>query len=151
MTQTCPVCGGEVQPGAGACSACGFKLTGSTQSFKPLTWDEGTDAGAAAAEGNAAGERALLRVVRGPQTGMVFELGANPLTIGRNPRCDVFLNDMTVSREHARVEPAEGGFAVTDCNSYNGVWVNNENVTRRKLQPGDVVQLGAFLLAYEQE
>lgn len=149
MTEVCPVCGSAVEAGSASCAACGFKLAGSTQSFKPLAWDEG-ESTSGAAEGAACGH-ALLRVVRGPQTGTVFELGDRALVIGRNPHCDVFLNDMTVSREHAVVEPDGDGWAVSDSNSYNGVWVNNKSVTRCKLQPGDVVQLGVFLLAYEQE
>ena len=52
---------------------------------------------------------AALRVVRGPQTGVSIQLGDAPQTIGRSPQRDVFLNDMTVSREHASVEPADGG------------------------------------------
>lgn len=149
MTETCPVCASPVAPGEAACPACGFKLAGSTQSFKPLDWDAAQAPTAAPAAASAA--HAALRVVRGPQTGMLFELAGEPLTIGRSPRCDVFLNDMTVSREHAVVSPTDGGYEVADCNSYNGVWVNNENVQRRRLQAGDVVQLGVFLLVYEQE
>ncbi len=94
---------------------------------------------------------AALHVVRGPQTGVTYQLGDQALTIGRSPQCDLFLNDMTVSREHASVEPADGGYVIRDANSFNGVWVNNESVETRRLVSGDVIQIGAFCLVYKEE
>ena len=96
--------------------------------------------------------RATLNVVRGPQVGISFVLTGEPVTIGRSPQRDVFLNDMTVSREHALIEPCEGGYAIHDTNSFNGVWVNNDSVDApRKLCNGDVIQIGAFCLLYQEE
>ena len=42
MTQTCPICTNELADGAAVCDACGYRLSGSTQSFKPvkMTADE---------------------------------------------------------------------------------------------------------------
>ena len=74
-----------------------------------------------------------------------------PPSTGRSPQCDLFLNDMTVSREHASVEPADGGYVIRDANSFNGVWVNNESVETRRLVSGDVIQIGAFCLVYKEE
>lgn len=145
MAETCPVCGGPLAQGASACPTCGFKLLGATQRFKPLAF--GDDVPAPAKERH----EAVLRVVKGPQIGMVFKLGDRPLTIGRNPQCDIFLNDMTVSRSHAVIEPAGDGYVITDDSSFNGVWVNNDNVEARELAPGDVVQIGAFCLIYREE
>lgn len=51
--------------------------------------------------------RATLNVVRGPQVGISFALTGEPVTIGRSPQCTIFLNDMTVSRMHATIEPGE--------------------------------------------
>ena len=45
---------------------------------------------------------AALHVVRGPQTGVTYQLGDQALTIGRSPQCDLLLNDMTVSRSSLR-------------------------------------------------
>ena len=77
--------------------------------------------------------------------------GDDALPVGRSPQCDLFLNDMTVSREHASVEPADGGYVIRDANSFNGVWVNNESVETRRLVSGDVIQIGAFCLVYKEE
>ena len=109
----------------------------------------------AALEGNAV--RASLNVVRGPQVGITFELGSEPLSVGRSPQCSIFLNDMTVSRMHATIEPEAGCYVIRDANSFNGVWVNNENVEARTLRPeakalrpGDMIQIGTFCMRYEE-
>lgn len=90
--------------------------------------------------------KTVLTVVRGPQTGVAFVLEPRVLVVGRDPKCDIFLNDMTVSRDHARIEPVGGTFQIIDDDSFNGVWVNNENVHTALLHDGDFVQIGAFAL-----
>lgn len=147
MSETCPVCGSVVGEGDAACPACGFKLIGATQRFSPVS---AGDSDAAAPE-DAKPRRARLRVVRGPQPEVVFELEDREMSIGRNPQCDIFLNDMTVSRSHARIAPGALGYEVEDANSFNGLWVNNRSVDAATLRPGDMLQIGAFCLAYEEE
>ncbi len=51
---------------------------------------------------------------------------------------------------HATIEPEDGGYVIRDANSFNGVWVNNENVEARTLRPGDFIQIGTFCLQYEE-
>ena len=146
MTDTCPVCAAPLSSGATACPTCGFKLLGATQSFKPFPLDGGE-----VPENEHSQHRFVLRVVKGPQIGMVFKLGDAPMSIGRSPQCDIFLNDMTVSRSHAAVEPVGTGYTISDDSSFNGVWVNNDNVEACELHEGDVVQIGAFCLVYREE
>lgn len=145
MSEICPVCNRVVEPHDAACPHCGFKLLGSTQRFDPVTFPEET-----LDETDRPVQDATLRVVRGPQTGISFRLGNTPLSIGRSPQCDVFLNDMTVSREHASLTPDGGGYVINDENSFNGVWVNSDSVDTRRLASGDVVQIGAFCLLYQE-
>lgn len=148
MSETCPICGAPVSAQESACSTCGFKLLGSTQSFSPIVTEQ------AAADVQPAVPKprsASLRVVRGPRPEVVFSLGDEPMTIGRNPQCDIFLNDMTVSRAHATIEPSAEGYVVRDHNSFNGLWVNNRFVEEATLRPGDMLQVGAFCLVYEEE
>ncbi len=146
MTNQCPVCGNAVAAEDASCPHCGFKLQGSTQRFAPLSL--GDEAIAAPAKQKTNG---VLHVVRGPQTGVAFKLGEKKLSIGRSPNCDIFLNDMTVSRIHASVEPKGCAWEITDENSFNGVWVNNNSVDSYLLVDGDVVQIGAFCLVYKEE
>ncbi len=145
MSTVCPVCSNPIDPDASACPHCGFKLLGSTQQFKPvLLGDEPI------AEEAKLVQEATLRVVRGPQTGVAFQLGDKKLVVGRSPQCDIFLNDMTVSREHATIEPADGGYVIRDENSFNGVWVSNDSIDEHRLASGDIIQIGAFLLLYQE-
>lgn len=144
MSESCPICNNPVPSGAAACPNCGFKLLGSTQSFKPFTFtgqEVVQDAPKAPSE-------AFLRVVRGPQIETVFKLGEGPLVIGRSPHCDIFLNDMTVSREHAKIERDGSGYRIEDSNSYNGVWIDNNSIDSSELHDGDIIQIGAFCLLY---
>lgn len=145
MNDLCPVCNNPVSPEDSQCCACGFKLSGSTQSFQPVDLS-GHDID----DVNPKPNHGTLRIVRGPQVGTVLELAANNLSIGRNPECDIFLNDMTVSRVHAEIEVTDQGYRIIDHNSYNGVWVNNVNVNDIQLKHGDLVQIGAFCLLFEE-
>lgn len=145
MSTLCPVCSNPVEQDAPACPHCGFKLLGSTQQFKPvLLPDESIEPEARQAQ------QAELHVVRGPQTGVTFQLGDKRLVIGRSPQCDIFLNDMTVSRKHAVIEPVAGGYVIRDQNSFNGVWVSNDSIDEHRLASGDIIQIGAFLLLYRE-
>lgn len=140
----CPVCQSAVGAGVQVCPACHFNLTGATQRFKPLAMD---------GEGSSASDplpTASLRMVRGPQIGAVYPIKADRVTIGRNPQCDIFLNDMTVSREHAEIIKQSGAFIIGDLRSFNGVWVNNATVSRHALRAGDYIQIGKYDFVYEE-
>ncbi len=120
-------------------------MLGSTQSFKPVMFEEhggGQQGGAV--------HRYDLRIVRGPQTGVDIDLKQGDLSVGRDPKCDIFLNDMTVSRLHATISVKPDGCTISDENSFNGVWVNNRAIETCALQPGDVIQIGAFCVVYRE-
>ena len=146
MQYVCPVCQQEVAPGEAVCHSCGFKLQGSTLKFEHINFDED-----GAAEESRKLPSVTLRVVRGPSTGVAFKLTDDEMTVGRAPQCSIFLNDMTVSRAHATIEREGDAYVIRDNNSFNGVWVNNENVEAKTLSPGDIIQIGAFCLRYEEE
>lgn len=148
MSLICPVCNGTVEESAGSCPSCGFKLLGSTEEFKPIALDE--EIPTEPNQVHKAVQKASFTIVRGAQIGTVYRLDDKILSIGRSPQCDIFLNDMTVSREHASVFPKWNGFVIRDNQSYNGIWINNESVEEAKLADGDIVQIGAFCLKYEE-
>jgi serine phosphatase RsbU (regulator of sigma subunit) len=69
--------------------------------------------------------------------------GDVPLTIGRGKDNDLQFGDETVSREHARVMPAEDCFSLEDVGSKHGTFVNGTRLVRaRQLQHGDRIKLG---------
>jgi hypothetical protein len=103
--------------------------------------------------GPAAGTRpagAALQLL-GPDDEVVrsFPLGQMNATIGRRNGCDIPLFDTKVSREHARIEPGSGGYAVADLGSLNGTFVNGRQVEgSRQLHDGDVLEVGRHRLRF---
>lgn len=91
---------------------------------------------------------ALLIVLKGPNVGARFLLDADTTTVGRRPRADIFIDDVTVSRRHAEFLRTEGGFLVRDMGSINGTYVNRERVEARNINDGDEVQIGKFRLTF---
>ena len=90
----------------------------------------------------------VLSIIKGPQTGNVFRLKGPVVTIGRDPANSIFLNDMTVSRSHARIEFTSSGAVIEDLGSLNGTWVDGAIVTSAVLRDGSTVQIGTFTLVY---
>ncbi|GCE13750.1 FHA domain-containing protein [Tengunoibacter tsumagoiensis] len=65
------------------------------------------------------------------------------MTIGRSRECDIFLEDVTVSRHHATIaEIYHGSFEIIDNRSATGTFINGKPIKRAQLQEGDVVQIG---------
>jgi pSer/pThr/pTyr-binding forkhead associated (FHA) protein len=87
-----------------------------------------------------------LIVASGPQRGLHWALGEGDVEAGRNPEAAIFLDDVTVSRHHARFSVSEGLLTVEDLGSTNGTYVNGRRVDRAGLDPGDEVIVGRFHL-----
>ena len=81
--------------------------------------------------------------------GARFLLDTDKVTVGRHPRADIFLDDVTVSRKHAQfIALPEGGYQVVDNGSLNGTYVNRTCVDQAVLGAGDEVQIGKFRMVY---
>ena len=92
----------------------------------------------------------VLTIIKGPQTGNTFELDEGETTIGRDPANGIFLNDMTVSRAHAKVIRNAAGVLVEDLGSLNGTWVDGAIVNSAPLHDGSSIQIGTFTLVYHE-
>ena len=68
--------------------------------------------------------------------------------IGRGKDCSLILPDISVSRHHAQVVREDDGFTIQDLGSQNGTSVNASPISTRKLETGDVIQIGKFVLVY---
>jgi len=91
---------------------------------------------------------AILRVERGPEEGTTFRLPNEPVKIGRHHSCQILLPEAKVSRNHAQIEPGDGGWALTDLGSGNGTFVNGDRIERKVLQPGDEIVIGGVVLVF---
>jgi hypothetical protein len=72
----------------------------------------------------------------------LVDLAAVLAVLGRDPNCDIVLNDTKCSRRHATVEDGPEGLVIRDAGSANGTYVNGRRVEQAQLQPGDVIRLG---------
>ena len=70
------------------------------------------------------------------------------LLIGRRRTNDLVIENLAVSGDHAKIEPSQGGFVLTDLQSKNGTYVNNKLVSTRQLKNGDVVKIGMHTLIF---
>jgi pSer/pThr/pTyr-binding forkhead associated (FHA) protein len=91
---------------------------------------------------------AMLIVAHGPNAGARFLLDRDVTTAGRHPDSDIFLDDITVSRQHAQFHRVPNGFTIVDSGSLNGVYVNRQRIHTTALQDGDEVQIGKFKMAF---
>jgi hypothetical protein len=146
----CGRCGHQNPEGANYCSSCGAPLVPSEETTLTLSAVEAHDL-----EDDLAGyldELApgvgLLVLRQGTVAGSSFRLEAPTTTVGRHPKSDIFLDDITVSRRHAVIDRVGGGFTVRDAGSLNGTYVNRERVDEASLHTGDELQIGRFRLSF---
>jgi pSer/pThr/pTyr-binding forkhead associated (FHA) protein len=87
----------------------------------------------------------------GPTIGKVFPLEAQEITIGRDTTNLVSINDVEVSRRHARMELRGSSYVIQDLGSTNGTFVNGQRVgAMQALNSGDSVSFGeGIVLSYE--
>jgi hypothetical protein len=75
-----------------------------------------------------------------------------PLTIGRMAPSDLVLNEGEISRAHCRIVADGTQVAVSDLNSTNGTFLNDQRITApTKLKPGDKLQIGSYVLVYQEQ
>jgi len=138
----CPVCRNGIDISASECAYCGFKLVGVTQELP----SPGT--GGITIDDCATCKKPHLTVTKGPIAGEVFYLEPLPVSIGRDPECDFFLNNMTVSRRHALIEVVGSKLMIRDEGSLNGTWVDGKVVEEADLVEGTLVQIGTFSMRF---
>ena len=73
------------------------------------------------------------------------------VSLGRANTNDIILNDVRISRSHARLECDAASVTLVDMGSSNGTRVNGVQVERAILKPGDTLSLGSQQLKYQVE
>ncbi len=80
--------------------------------------------------------------------GETFTPEGEEVTIGRSPGSDIFLDDITVSRNHAVLIRKPDGYYIKDQGSLNGTYINRARVETQKLYDGDQLQIGKYKLTF---
>jgi FHA domain-containing protein/zinc ribbon protein len=156
MALHCPECGFVNADGANYCQKCGAFVgapeggagadpttatyrVGETGELIPVDLEE------AASEGP-------VLVIRsgGGRTGESFGLDGDRMTIGRRPDSDIFLDDVTVSRDHALLVRRGDDLYLDDLGSLNGSYVNRHRIESHRLDDGDELQIGKYKLTFLQ-
>lgn len=145
----CTRCGHPNKDEARFCANCGAALQEETTiGIAPVEIEEeGPDEFPFPGEALEPGQ-ALLLVKRGQNAGSTFLIEQDSTSLGRATECDVFLDDVTVSRRHAEIRREGGRFVIHDKGSLNGTYVNRERVDATQLASGDEVQIGKFKLVF---
>ena len=149
----CPECGFQNPEAANYCAKCGALLvrdesgSDTTMSYTP---EEGDDEGAAILDEIKTEGPALVVRSGGGRAGEHFLLEHESTTVGRSPDCDVFLDDVTVSRKHAVLTQRDGGFFIEDLGSLNGTFLNRHRIESAELNDGDELQIGKYRLTFLQ-
>jgi pSer/pThr/pTyr-binding forkhead associated (FHA) protein len=139
----CENCGTDFAGTGRLCPECEETTTAPTTSFAPV----GAPRIQAPVVIDASSDICLC-VVKGPQVGECFYLEGDHITIGRDPKAQLFLNDLTVSREHATIDRRGTEVILHDAASLNGTYLNGIIVDEAKLKNGDLLQIGTFQLAF---
>ncbi len=152
MAQHCPECGFANAEGANYCQRCGAFLAQSEPSTGATTasYTVGETGDIEEVELGEVVARGAALVIRsgGGRAGESFPLEKDRLTVGRRPDSDIFLDDVTVSRDHAILVRRGGDYYLDDCGSLNGTYVNRSRIESHKLTDGDELQVGKYKLAY---
>jgi pSer/pThr/pTyr-binding forkhead associated (FHA) protein len=163
MNRQCARCGHLADEHDHFCAACGSALeppaqvedaASQTGILGLRTATEGDSAPMPAVDSTSVGGlgvgQAVLVVLRGPQEGARFDLdpASAAIAVGRSPECELFLDDVTVSRRHAELHLADGGWELVDAGSLNGSYVNRRRIDRQVLVGGDEVQIGKYRFVF---
>ena len=148
----CQECGFQNPEASNYCARCGALLAkeeGGTETTQTYSPDDMAEAADAPIHDTGVSGPALVVRQGGGRAGETFHTSGKKTMIGRSPDCEVFLDDVTVSRRHAAlVEEDDGQFYLEDQGSLNGTFVNRKRIERVKIDDGDELQVGKYRLTF---
>jgi hypothetical protein len=145
----CAECGFQNPESANYCSRCGALLSKgesaveTTQTFSPEEVGDHLEHEDFGLEGPA-----LVVRAGGGRAGESFKPAGERTRIGRSPDCEIFLDDVTVSRNHAVLVLENGKYHVEDQGSLNGTFVNRKRIDNAPLVEGDELQIGKYRMTF---
>ena len=80
-----------------------------------------------------------------------FPLSQKELLVGRHKSCDIVLNFHNVSGKHCKLVLSEGYWYILDLQSTNGVKVNGNKVTDRRLDPGATLSISTHVFKVQYD
>jgi hypothetical protein len=152
MALHCTECGFVNAEGANYCQRCGSLLARPEGGGEPATAtyridDSGELVPIDVDEITSKGPALVIRA-GGGRVGESFTVDGERMRIGRRPDSEVFLDDVTVSRDHALLIGRGDQWYLDDCGSLNGTYVNRSRIESHRLEEGDEVQIGKYKLTF---
>lgn len=77
-----------------------------------------------------------------------IDLKQGDMRIGRKPGCEIHIDNLSVSGEHANIFTVGEDSFIQDLGSTNGTFINNKKITKHHLKNGDAVVIGKHSLIY---
>lgn len=148
----CPECGHQNKEEGKYCIKCGALLPDdgeadqTTIKYK-LDAEEGEQDLSSIGDEVKEGVSLVVRSGGGME-GQSFAPKGDKVSIGRSPGSDIFLDDITVSRNHALLLKEDDEFYIQDQGSLNGTYVNRARVEKQRLFDGDQLQIGKYKLTF---
>jgi len=148
----CTECGFVNGEAANYCARCGALLDRGEATGEPVTAtfridEDGELVSVEIAERSTQGPALVIRA-GGGRVGESFTIAGERMRIGRRPDSEVFLDDVTVSRDHALLIRRGEEWHLDDCGSLNGTYVNRSRIESHRLEEGDEVQIGKYKLTF---
>jgi len=152
MALHCTECGFVNDEASNYCARCGALLPRAETSGEPVTAtyriDDSGELVPVELDQVAAQGPALVIRAGGGRVGESFPVAGERMSIGRRPDSEVFLDDVTVSRDHALLIRRADQWYLDDCGSLNGTYVNRSRIESQRLQEGDELQIGKYKLTF---
>jgi pSer/pThr/pTyr-binding forkhead associated (FHA) protein len=143
----CPECGFQNPEASNYCARCGAYLRRDEHGETTLSLAPEEVSGESQPPGERGGPALVVRA-GGGRAGESFQTAGPRTLIGRSPECDVFLDDVTVSRRHAEIVQEGGSYVIRDLGSLNGTFVNRHRIESSTLADDDEVQIGKYRMTF---
>jgi two-component system cell cycle response regulator len=95
-----------------------------------------------------AAKEACLVVIYGSELGKKYNLNSSSLVIGRSSKCDIQIDQESISRNHSKIVNTGKSILVRDLGSTNGTYVNDEPIDEYVLRDGDLIKIGRTIFKF---
>jgi len=94
------------------------------------------------------GKEACLVVIYGSELGKKYNLNASSLVVGRSSKCDIQIDQESISRNHSKIANTGKSIIIRDLGSTNGTYVNDEPIDEYALRDGDLIKIGRTIFKF---